>query len=114
MLDCRLDRIEQGLHEVLETTKQINRRIEIMANEMEALTAAVARNKELIGSTIVLLNGLNDRIKAAGTDPAKLAAITEDLDDQDKTLAAAEAVIAGTPAAEPPATPTTPPTEPTP
>jgi len=111
LLDCRLDRIEDGLTAALASTaailtllQQFERKLDTMANEMDSLIASVARNKELIGSTITLLNGLNDRIKAAGTDAAKLAAITADLDDQDKTLAAAEAVIENTPAAEPPTT----------
>ena len=73
----------------------------IMA-ELDDLTAQVAANKTVIDSALVLINGIADRIAAAGTDATKLAALTASLKSEDDALAAA--VQAKSPA--PPATPT--------
>jgi len=79
-----------------------------MSKELDDLTAAVAAEDKVIDSAILLINGIADRIKAAGTDPAALAVLTADI--QAKGTALAAAVAANTPAA-PPATP---PADPTP
>ncbi len=68
----------------------------IMA-ELDDLTAQVAANKTVIDSALVLINGIADRIKAAGTDPAALKALTDSLKSEDDALAAA--VTANTPPA---------------
>lgn len=65
--------------------------------ELEDLTAQVAANKTVVDSALVLINGIAARIAAAGTDPAKLAALTADLKSEDDALAAA--VAANTPPA---------------
>ncbi len=70
----------------------------IMA-ELDDLTAQVAANKTVIDSALVLINGIADRIKAAGTDPAALKALTDSLKSEDDALAAA--VTANTPPAPP-------------
>lgn len=70
----------------------------IMA-ELEDLQAQVAANKTVIDSALVLINGIADRIKAAGTDPQKLADLTASLKAEDDQLAAA--VTANTPPAPP-------------
>ena len=67
----------------------------IMA-ELDDLTAQVAANKTVIDSALILINGIADRIKAAGTDPAALAELTASLKSEDDALAAA--VTANTPA----------------
>lgn len=69
----------------------------IMA-ELDDITAQVAANKVVIDSAVVLINGIADRITAAGVDPAKLAALTASLKSEDDALAAA--VTANTPAAK--------------
>ncbi len=66
-----------------------------MSQELDALTAEVAKTKTIIDSAIVLINGIAARIAAAGADPAKLAALTADLDGGAEALAAA--VTANTP-----------------
>lgn len=66
-------------------------------SELDNLTAQVAGNRSAIDSAVVLINGIADRITQAGTDPAKLAALTADLKSEDDTLAAA--VVANTPVA---------------
>ena len=64
---------------------------------LDALTAQVAANRAVIDSAVVLINGIADRIKAAGVDQTALDALVADLKSEDDTLAAA--VTANTPAA---------------
>lgn len=64
---------------------------------LDGLEAEVADVKTVQQSAIVLLNGLAQALKDAGTDPAKLAAIIADLDASKTALA--DAVVANTPAA---------------
>lgn len=64
---------------------------------LDDLTAQVAANRTVIDSALALINGIAARITAAGTDPAKLSALTSDLKSEDDALAAA--VTANTPAA---------------
>lgn len=85
------------LNKLLRGQFQILSNQETIMAELEDLTAQVAANKTVIDSALVLINGIADRIKAAGTDPAKLAALTADLKTEDDTLAAA--VAANTPPA---------------
>lgn len=62
---------------------------------MDDLKAQVAANTSVVKSAIVLINGIADRIAAAGADPAALAALTDSLKNDDAALAAA--VAANTP-----------------
>jgi uncharacterized protein YoxC len=68
----------------------------IMAT-LDDLQADVTAEDTVIDSAITLLKGLADALKAAGTDPAKLAALHTDITA--KTDALAAAVAANTPAA---------------
>lgn len=75
----------------------------ILANQekiMSALTdlqASVAAEDTVMDSAVTLLQGLSAALKAAGTDPAALAALKADIDAKTQTLAAA--ITANTPAA---------------
>ena len=62
-----------------------------MSKEMDDLQAQVQSTKGVIQSAVVLIRGLKERLDEAGTDPAKLNAIREDLDQRDDELAAAVA-----------------------
>ena len=68
-----------------------------MSQEVDNLTAQVKANSDAIDSAVVLINGIAARIEAAGVDPAKLKALSDELKSKDQTLA--EAVAANTPAA---------------
>lgn len=68
-----------------------------MSAEMDALTAQVKANNDLLDSATTLINGIAARITAAGTDPTALKALTDELKAKDDALAAA--VTANTPAA---------------
>lgn len=89
-IEYKLDRIWrfQKLQLVLELK---------MSKEMDDLTAAVARDTDVENSAITLLQGLKTQLDAAGTDPAKLAALSTQLSSNADALAAA--VAANTPAA---------------
>ena len=75
----------------------------ILANQekimaaIDDLATAVAAEDTVIDSAITLLQGLSAALAAAGTDPAKLAALQTDITAKTKTLA--DAVAANTPAA---------------
>jgi hypothetical protein len=97
----RLDRIIRLLERLVEQGER-------MANELQDLTDAVAAEDTVIDSAIVLIEGFAAQLAAAGTDPAKLAALSADITA--KTAALAAAVAANTPAAPAP----TPAPDPTP
>jgi hypothetical protein len=88
--DGKLDQILSLLKTVLMKETQ-------MAGELDALTAEVTQNTDTEASAIQLLQNLHDLLVAAGTDPAKLAALTQQLATSKDALAAA--IVANTPAA---------------
>lgn len=68
----------------------------IMAT-LDQLTADVAADTSAVNSAITLINGLAAQIKAAGTDPVALKALTDQLEANTSSLATA--VTANTTAA---------------
>lgn len=70
-----------------------------MSAELDALTAQVAQNTTVETSAVALIQGLAAQIAAAGTDPAKLTALTTSLNTSATALAAA--IAANTPQAPP-------------
>lgn len=68
-----------------------------MSAELDALTAQVAQNTTIEESAVTLITGLAAQITAAGTDPAKLVALTTSLNTSAKDLAAAIAANTPTP-----------------
>jgi uncharacterized protein YoxC len=68
----------------------------IMAT-VDDLVADVSAESTVIDSAVALLKGLADALKAAGTDPAKLAQLHSDITA--KTQVLAQAVTDNTPAA---------------
>jgi hypothetical protein len=62
-----------------------------MADVLDALTASVSKNTDVVGSAIVLIKGFSAKLAAAGTDPTKINALKAALDDSDTKLAAAVA-----------------------
>jgi len=94
----KLDLILQKLNSIIAKENE-------MAGELDALTAEVANATTVEQSAITLIQGLAAQLAAAGTDPAKLQALHDQLMASDAALAAA--IQANTPAA-PVAPPTTP------
>jgi hypothetical protein len=76
---------------------------QLMSQELDALTAEVARNTTVEKSALALIKGFAAQLAAAGTDPVKLKALQASLAANDDELAAA--VAANTPVAPTP-TPT--------
>lgn len=66
-----------------------------MAQSLADLEAAVRANSDAVDSAVVLINGIADRIAAAGVDPVKLAELESELRNDSATLSAA--VQANTP-----------------
>ncbi len=64
---------------------------------LDTLTADVANLTTVDQSAVTLINGLAAQIKAAGTDPVALKALTDQMEAQTSALAAA--VAANTPPA---------------
>jgi hypothetical protein len=79
------------------------KRILRMSKEMDDIVAQVKVNNDAIDSAVVLINGIADRIAAAGTDGVALAALTAELKAKDDVLATA--VVANTPVVTPPTEP---------
>ena len=77
-----------------------------MSGTLDGLTTQVASTDTVMASAVTLLQGLSAQLAAAGTDPAKLAALQSDL--QSHTQSLADAVAANTPASAPAATATPP------
>lgn len=89
---------------LLDTMRRIQIKLEIVSNmenaimaDLTQLTADVTANKDTIDSAVTLLQGLKAALDAAGTDPAKLAELSSQLEANTNALAAA--VVANTPAA---------------
>lgn len=92
--DCAvLDRLET----VISNQGLILQNQEKIMSALDDLTAQVTANRDISQSAVTLINGIADRITAAGTDSTKLAALAASLKADDDSLAAA--VVANTPAA---------------
>ena len=63
---------------------------------LDTLEVEVSETTTVMASAVALLQGLKAKLDAAGTDPVKLAALSEALDTNTNALAAA--ITANTPA----------------
>jgi hypothetical protein len=88
---------DKKLDQILELLKTVIQKENVMAGELDALTAEVTANTDAEASAVILLGQLHDLLVAAGTDPAKLASLTSQLAASKDALAAA--IVANTPAA---------------
>ena len=95
-----LSGIGDRLRAVEEKLDLILKKEDHLSKEMDDLTAQVHSNTTVIESAINLIKGIAARIAAAGTDPAALTALTEELASEGQKLA--DAVAANTPAAPAP------------
>ena len=86
-----------GLFFLIRAVRRINERWDKMSKEMDDLTAQVAAQTTVEQSAITLIEGLAAQLAAAGTDPAKLAALTTQLKTSADALSAA--ITANTPVA---------------
>lgn len=100
-----------GVTQILDAIDQIDERLATiqdliqketlhMSAELDALTAAVANNNDVVESALTLISGLRDQLLAAGTDPVALQALADSLAAEDQKLADA---VANVPPVVPPA-----------
>ncbi len=75
-----------------------------MASQLDVLQAAVTRNTDVDSSAVQLLQGLSAQLAAMKNDPVAIQALADSMNSSSDALAAA--VIANTPAANPPPEPT--------
>jgi len=88
--------LELKIDKVLQIQEQI---LEIVRKEMaslDALSTQVQANTDVEASAVTLIQGIAAQLAAAGTDPAKLQALQDQLKNSADSLAAA--VVANTPA----------------
>ncbi len=88
---CNLHRLSERelLEAIYRAVLTLNEESEHMSKELDDLTAEVAAETTIDQSAVALINGLAAQITAAGTDPAKLAALTTQMKTQSGDLAAA-------------------------
>lgn len=63
----------------------------LMSKELDDLEAQVTKNEDVEKSAVVLIQGIAAQLAAAGTDPAKLKALSAGLQSSADALAAAVA-----------------------
>lgn len=85
------------LKELFSILYTINAKVTHMSAQLDSLTAQVSANTDVIESAVTLIAGLRQQIIDAGTDPAKLQALTDSLAAEDAKLAAAVAQNIATP-----------------
>jgi len=92
-IHTHLDDVKQD--EIIDLLRQIKQQGETMAGEVAKLEQDVADQTTVIQSAITLLQNIKALLDAAGTDPAKLAALSAAIETNSANLAAA--VVANTP-----------------
>lgn len=103
----QLDRIERKVDITLRRVTAllrwqffIARKLDAMATDLTEITATVTRTEDAEKSAVLLLQDLKAKLDAAGTDPVALKALSDSLGSSTDALAAA--IVANTPAENPP------------
>ena len=84
-----LERMESKVDTLLEHVIRLLHRSQEMSKELDDLTTEVANTKAGVDSAVTLIAGLRQQIIDAGTDPAKLQALTDSLKSSEADLAGA-------------------------
>lgn len=84
-----LERMESKVDTLLEHVIRLLHRSQEMSKELDDLTTEVANTKAGVDSAVTLIAGLRQQIIDAGTDPAKLQALTDALKATEADLAGA-------------------------
>ncbi len=96
-MQAAISRIDKTVAQIATDVKAIKAEEDKIMSTVDDIQADVTKEDSVIDGAVTLLKGLADALKAAGTDPAKLAALHTDITA--KTDALAAAVAANTPAA---------------
>lgn len=94
-----LQKLDEVLRRLAAIEAVLTQQGEKTMSALDDLTAQVAQTTSIEASAVTLIEGIAAELQAAGTDPAKLSALTSNLNASAKALAAA--VAANTPAAPP-------------
>lgn len=92
----KLDEIKQVLEEILAALGRVEQSEEAQMADLAQLQQEVSENGDAVASAVALLGALSQQIRDAGTDPAALADLANQLDAQSSALA--QAVVENTPA----------------
>lgn len=92
-----IGRIEKKLDTVITLLGRLLNQEMTMSKELDDLAAQVAANTQVEQSAVTLIQGIAAQLAAAGTDPAKLSALHDQLKSSADALAAA--VLQNTPSA---------------
>ena len=84
----------EKLDHILALLGKLQTGVKTMSNELDSLTVQVASNTSAEQSAVLLLGQLHDLLVSAQSDPARLAALIEQLSTSKESLAAA--IIANT------------------
>ena len=90
------------ISDLLCAVQQLVNKVGKIMSYIEELEAAVKANTDVIASAVILINGISQKLHEAGTDPAKLAALTSELTNSRDALAAAVAANTDTPVVDAP------------
>lgn len=86
---------ERKLDWIIAALKDLKQQGTVMSKELDDLTAEVTATKGVVASAVTAIAGLRQQIIDAGTDPAALQALTDDLKASETALAAAIATPGG-------------------
>jgi uncharacterized protein YoxC len=98
--------IEEHVVNIEAGLKLILRKVNTMASDLDRIETEVSEMSDAVASAVRLLGELSGMIRDNLNSPARLKKIADDLDAKQQELA--EAILANTPAAEPPAEPAPP------
>lgn len=105
--------ILEKLDEILSLVRRIATSLQVLREEnmsaLDDLAAQVSANTEVESSALTLIQGIAAQLAAAKTDPAKLAALQQQLQASATALAAAVAANTAPPAPAPAPAPAPPP-----
>lgn len=87
-------------NELFAKLNSIEERLKKMSKEIDALTAQVKANNDVIDSAVTLIKSLAQQFADAKTDPAKIQALSDEIKAKAGVLS--EAVVANTPVATAP------------
>lgn len=93
LTDKKLDTIIGKLDTIIGLLGEVRRKEDAIMATMADLEAQVAETVGVENSVVLMLQGIKERLDAAGVDAEKLAKLSSDLDASEKNLAAAAAAI---------------------
>lgn len=102
-LHRKLDGLRTVADRIIDQLGVIKQKEIEMSQSLDDLTVQVSKNTDVEASAVVLIQGIAQQLRDAGTDPAKLQALQTSLGTSAQALA--DAVAANTPAADPNAPP---------